>query len=182
MKFKAKLLLASFFIVFGFLLIGPLKSPTGAVIGLVSVSHSFLGIISLLFGVLFLALVDDKKKRIEDIVKSYESGDISEIEAVKELNEIVQIKNVRYREEKQHSLVGERDIYSVHLKSGKKAENLALVEYLVAGKNNPSGARFSNLEFRKGLSTKHYMVAFRKLVLEYKKEHKKELEDILGVE
>ena len=155
---------------------------TGAVIG-TTVPSSFNILLGLITLIASFTLTKEKttQERIEDIIRKYEHGELDAIHTANALNEIGTIQNVRYREGKQHTIVGARDAYPIPLKNGRKAEELAIAEYLLASKNNPRGTRQNNLEFRKGLSTKHYMEAFRKEIEKYKRTHRQELEAILGI-
>ena len=155
---------------------------TGAVIG-TTVSSSLNILLGLIALIASFTLTKEKttQERIEDIIKEYEHGELDAIHTANALNEIVAIQNIRYREGKQHTILGEKHAYPLPKKNGIKAEELAMAEYLLASKNNPRGTRQNNLEFRKGLSTKHYAEAFRREIEKYKMAHRQELEAILGI-
>lgn len=99
----------------------------------------------------------DKQNRINDIVIGYNKGDYGPVKAAEELNNIIEVRGVDYTTGKKHSLRGLWNKYTLPLKKGKKAEELALAEYILAQKNNPSGIRDNSIEIKKGVSTKHYM-------------------------
>ncbi len=165
------------------MLISSQSGMTGNVVSdRVSAVSSIFGLVFIIGG-LGLMIYEERspKQKIEDIVKQYESGQIDSVHTVAELNKVVQIQNVRYKTGKQHSLVGKRDAYPLKLKRGREAEELAIVEYLLAVKNNPQGIRNNRIEIRKGLSTKHYMEKFQKIIGEFKQIHAKELETILEI-
>ena len=140
----------------------------GAVIG--APASNFLGIVALAFFVVGAVLViyeEMPRKRIEDIVRKYERGKIDVINTAYLLNKTVPIQNVRYTERKQHSIVGERNASPIGLRAGSMAQELPIVEYLVSE--------------QKGLSTKHYMKAFKKTVKNFKEAHKHDLASVLGI-
>lgn len=152
---------------------------TGAVIG-ASAGSGSIGIILALAGILLLAF-ESHKAVVKEIVKKYEEGEINLIEATTELDKAVGgIQNVKYITNMKHSISGKRDSYSIELKQGKRAEDLAVAEYLLAVKNNPRGIRQNSIEISKGVSTKHYAGGFRELLEKFKRKHKEELEAILA--
>lgn len=184
MKLKKRRILSIALILLGWLLLKPSISPTGFVIGTTIISYSFIGTILFLIGIiLLLTEKEDPKEQIEEIIRKYGQGKIDAIHAAAELDEVVEIQNVKYRTGKQHAIVGERNIYALpeSMRHGRKAEELAIVEYLIAIRNNPQGSKQNNLEFKKGLSTKHYMKELIKIIKEFRYMHDSELEEILGI-
>lgn len=152
---------------------------TGAVIG-VSAASGSAGIILTIIGILLLAF-ESHRAMVKEIVKKYEEGEINLIEATTELNKAVGgIQNVKYVTSVKHSISGKRDSYPIELKQGKKAEDLAVAEYLLAVKNNPRGVRQNSIEISREVSTKHHASGFRERLETFKKRHKEELEVILA--
>ncbi len=155
----------------------------GAVIG-TGISNS-LGIIAVAFfavgAILIAREARDPRARIDNIVKKYVMGKIDVVHTAAKLNRIIPIQNVKYRTGKQHTLVGERNAYPIDLRKGRRAEELAILEYLLAVKNNPQGIRQNKIEIARGLSTKHYMKAFKQTLDRFKKNHAPALETLLGI-
>jgi hypothetical protein len=181
---KPKKILGISFILLGVIISVSNLSITGAVIG--SSLSNYFSFIALIFfiGGIGLLMADIRitgNQRIEEVINQYQVGSIDVIHAVSEINKIDPIQAVRYRTGKQHSIVGNLNAYTTGLKSGKAAEELAMTAYLLAGKNNPIGARNSNIEIAKGISTKHYMEGFKKVLGKFKENNKKDLLDILGI-
>ncbi len=152
---------------------------TGAVIGLEDAREVWFYLIGTLMIVGGLILqARTPREDIGEIVNRLAKGQISPIRAAAEMNRIVPIYNVRYKTGKQHSLVSARDAYPVALKEGDEAEQLAMTEYIFGVGNNPHGVRGSNLEFRKGVSTKHYMKAFQAALERFRVENAEELREV----
>lgn len=152
---------------------------TGAVIG-VSTGSGGIGVILSLAGILLLAF-ESHKGMVKEIIEKYEKGEINLIVATTELDKAVGgIQNVKYITNTKHSISGKRDSYSIDLKQGKKAEDLAVAEYLLAVKNNPKGVRQNSIEISREVSTKHHAAGFRERLEAFKRRHKEELEVILA--
>jgi uncharacterized protein (DUF486 family) len=156
-------------------------SITGAVIG--NLTSNYLSLIAATFLIVGAALMvyETPQQRIEEIIKQYEAGQLDVIRVISELNRIVPIQGVKYRTGKQHTIIGDRNAYPIGLKSGRKAEELAMAAYLMAGKNNRLGIRQSNIEIDRGFSTKHYMKEFKKALENFKAIHAGDLEAVLGI-
>ncbi|MBU2496746.1 MAG: hypothetical protein KJ767_01660 [Nanoarchaeota archaeon] len=155
---------------------------TGAVTG--TSTSNLLSLVALVFTIIGIVLLISEKtpeQKIEDIIEQYKDGQIDSVYAVAQINKIIPIQGVKYRTGKQHTILGERNAYPIDLKTGRKAEELAMTEYLMAAKNNPLGIMQSNIEIKKGLSTKHYMKEFKKTLERFKTSHSEDLETILGI-
>lgn len=173
-----KRVLGFIFIVLAIVIVISNTNITGAVIG--TSSSNILSLITLAFLVVGLVLMvyENKAGGIENIVNQFEQGDISSVYAGFELDKIINPQSIRYRTGKQHTWVGERNAYPISLKSGKKAKELAMMGYIIAGINNPKEASKSNIEIKKGVSTKDYMKGFQKALEKYKIAHLSELKSL----
>ncbi|MFH1311144.1 MAG: hypothetical protein ABIH65_01930 [Nanoarchaeota archaeon] len=158
-------------------------SITGAVIG--ATFPISLNLIALVFfiGGLILILYDSRNNRekIREIIEQYKTGNISPVETVKEINEVSEIQQIKFKTGLQHSIYGERDSYPIPLKNGKKAEELAILEYLVAIRNHPEQRKENELHIGKGLSTKHYSEGIKKMIESIKGKYAKDLQAKLGI-
>lgn len=181
---KKKRLLGIGFVGISFVLAVNNLTITGAVIG--NSLSNFFGFIALVFFVVgsILILVSseyaDDKEKIKRVIGQYESGEISPVEAVREINVISPISFVKFKYGLEHSICGERYSYPISVKDGKKAEELAIVEYIVAVRNRPELWRKNELHLGKGVSTKHYPEKLNKLVEYIKRKYSLDLESKLG--
>ncbi|MEM3091097.1 MAG: hypothetical protein QXX55_01350 [Candidatus Pacearchaeota archaeon] len=172
------------FIILGFFITVNNLIITGAVIG--NTLSNFIGIIALvffIFGCIIIIFYNQKnnQEEIYKILERYENKKISPVEAVASINNIVPIKNVRFKEGFQHTIQGERDSYYIYLRNGKEARELAVLEYLVAVKNNPKEIKKNELHIERGISTKHYFRGFKEFVEIIKKKYSNDLEVMLGI-
>lgn len=120
-------------------------------------------------------------EKIQEIVTKYQAKEIDPIEAVIDINNIISIHSVKFKEGFQHTILGERDSYPIPLKEGKRAEELAILEYIVAVRNHPEQRRINELHIAKGLSTKHYSEGIKKLIESIKGKYAKDLQARLGI-
>ena len=155
---------------------------TGAAIGISSSYVSLAAMIFFIFG-LILTFYDSRsgKERIYEIIQNYQAGEISPVETVREINEVSPIQLVKFKSGLQHTIAGERDSYPIPLKKGKEAEELAILEYIVAVKNHPEQRRKNELHLAKGLSTKHYSEGIQRLIESIKGKYAKDLQAKLGI-
>ncbi len=156
---------------------------TGAVIG--NTLSNFMGFVTLVFfiGGLILTFYYSKSNRekIKELIEKYETGNITSVDAVNEINKIDSIQLVKFKYGLEHSVYGEKGCYPIPLKKGKEAEELAILEYLVAIKNHPEQRRKNELHLAKGFSTKHYSEGIKRLIESIKRKYAKDLEAKLGI-
>ena len=155
---------------------------TGAAIGIRSSSISLAALVFFMFGLIF-TFYDSRsdREKIKELVEQYETGKISPIEAIININGITPISSVKFKSGLQHTIVGERDSFSIPLRKGKKAEELAILEYLVAIRNHTEIRRDNELHFDKGVSTKHYSEGIKKLIENVKRKYAPDLQTKLGI-
>ena len=157
---------------------------TGAVVGN-SLSNllSLVALVFFLFGSIIVTFYYSRnnKEKIKEVIEKYKIGSINAVNAVSEINKIDPIQLVKFKQGLEHSIYGENNGYSIPLRSGKEAEELAILEYLVAVKNYPEQRRKNELHLAKGFSTKHYSERIRKLIESVKRKYAKDLETRLGI-
>ena len=155
---------------------------TGAVIG---ISPSYVSLAAMIFFIagLIFTFYDSRSNRekIQEIVTRYKAKEIDSIEAVIDINNIIPIQSVKFKTGLQHTISGERDNYPIPLKNGKEAEELAILEYIVAVRNHPEQRGSNELHLAKGLSTKHYSEGIKRLIESIKGKYAKDLQARLGI-
>lgn len=157
---------------------------TGAIVGTaISNSLSLVALIFFFLGSIIVISYDSRgnKEKIKEIIEKYEIGNINAVNAVNEINKIDPIQLVKFKQGLEHSVYGEKEGYSIPLRNGKEAEELAILEYLVAVKNRPEQRRKNELHLAKGFSTKHYSEGIKRLIESIKRKYAKDLETKLGI-
>jgi len=143
---------------------------------------SIFGIVFVIVGVLLLVTREEEERRyrINEIMKKYEHGEISPMEAAREVNDILQINSVRFKADVKHSITGPTGGYSIKVKSGNRAKELALAFYEVARINSPKNVQYCELHLSEQASTKHHKKGFEEELLRFERKYRKELEEIVA--
>jgi len=101
--------------------------------------RGILGLVFIVVGaVLFITRGEEEKRyRVEAIMKDYESGKLGPVETATKINDVYPISGVKFKPDSTNSVVSPEGIHPLRLKHGRLARDLALGIYEIALGNEP---------------------------------------------